>query len=79
MVELMVLKSAPTQGRRHLAFEVPNMERARLLLVEHGLPDRMKANAGPKQNPRWILNLRDPSGLRVEFMGETVPLDQRKQ
>ncbi len=78
MVELMVLKSAPVQGRRHLAFEVPNMERARQLLIEHGMPARMKANAGPRQNPRWILNLRDPSGLRVEIMGETVPADQRK-
>src|SRR5262249_51639934 len=66
IVELMIMASQPAQGRRHIAFEVPDIQRAYKQLVEQGLPDRFKANPGPKQNHRWILNLRDPNGIRVE-------------
>ena len=66
------MASQPAQGRRHIAFEVPDLKRAYKQLVDQGLPDRFKANPGPKQNHRWILNLRDPNGIRVEFMGEPV-------
>jgi catechol 2,3-dioxygenase-like lactoylglutathione lyase family enzyme len=72
IVELMILASQPAQGRRHIAFEVPDIQRALRQLVAQGLPDRFKPNPGPKQNHRWILNLRDPNGIRVEFMGEPV-------
>ena len=72
IVELMILASAPAQGRRHIGLEVPNMQKAYKQLVSQGIPERMKPNPGPKQNPRWILNLRDPNGIRVEFMGELV-------
>jgi catechol 2,3-dioxygenase-like lactoylglutathione lyase family enzyme len=72
IVELMIMAAQPAQGRRHIAFEVPDIKRAYKQLVDQGLPDRFKPNAGPKQNHRWILNLRDPNGIRVEFMGETV-------
>lgn len=69
--EMMILASQPAQGRRHIAFEVPNMERAHQELAARGLTGP-KPNPGPKQNPRWILNLRDPNGIRVEMMGELV-------
>jgi catechol 2,3-dioxygenase-like lactoylglutathione lyase family enzyme len=72
ILELMIMASQPAQGRRHIAFEVPDIKRAYKQLVDQGLPDRFKPNPGPKQNHRWILNLRDPNGIRVEFMGEAV-------
>ncbi len=70
--ELMILASQPQQGRRHIAFEVSNMQSALKELQARGIPAQAKANPGPPQNPRWILNLRDPNGLRVEVMGELV-------
>ncbi len=73
IVELMILASAPAQGRRHIAFEVPDIQKTYKELISRGLPAKnFKPNPGPKQNPRWILNLRDPNGFRVEFMGELV-------
>ena len=73
IVELMILASQPPQGRRHIAFEVPDIQKAYKELISRGLQaDRFKPNPGPKQNRRWILNLRDPNGFRVEFMGEAV-------
>ena len=70
--ELMILASQPQQGRRHIAFEVSNMQSALKELQARGIPAQARANPGPPQNPRWILNLRDPNGLRVEVMGEQV-------
>ena len=73
IVELMIMSAAPAQGRRHIAFEVADIQKAYKELIRRGLPaDRFKPNPGPKQNYRWILNLRDPNGFRVEFMGEAV-------
>jgi catechol 2,3-dioxygenase-like lactoylglutathione lyase family enzyme len=72
ILELMIMASQPPQGRRHIAFEVPNMGHAYQELLARGLPANSKPNEGPKQNPRWILNLRDPNGVRVEIMGEMV-------
>jgi catechol 2,3-dioxygenase-like lactoylglutathione lyase family enzyme len=73
MLELMILASEPAQGRRHIAFEVPDIQKTYKELIRRGLPAKnFKPNPGLKQNPGWILNLRDPNGFRVEFMGELV-------
>ena len=69
----MVLASQPAQGRRHIAFEVPDIQKTYKELISRGLSAKsFRPNPGPKQNPRWILDLRDPNGFRVEFIGERV-------
>ena len=69
-VEVMIAVAQPAAARQHICFEVPDIQRTYKRLTEHGLPDRFKPFLA--QNHRMIMNLRDPNGLRVEIMGETV-------
>jgi catechol 2,3-dioxygenase-like lactoylglutathione lyase family enzyme len=70
ILELMIAGSLPVQARQHLCFDVPDMQRAYKQLIANGQPGNFKPF--PAGNGRWVLNLRDPNGLRVEFMGEEV-------
>jgi catechol 2,3-dioxygenase-like lactoylglutathione lyase family enzyme len=54
--------------RQHLCFEVTDIQRCYKQLTAHGLPANFKPFLA--QNHRWIMNLKDPNGLRVEIMGE---------
>lgn len=65
-VELMVHAADPVARRQHLCFAVPDIRRAHKLLLERGLPPRFRpfqASTG-----QWLMNLRDPNRIRVEFM-----------
>jgi catechol 2,3-dioxygenase-like lactoylglutathione lyase family enzyme len=70
IAELMVLASQPAQMRRHICFETADIQRTYKQLLERGVTANFKPFAG--QNNRWIMFLRDPNGIRVEFMGEKV-------
>jgi catechol 2,3-dioxygenase-like lactoylglutathione lyase family enzyme len=65
-IELMVHAADPLAGRQHICFAVPDIQQAHKLLLERGLP----ANFKPFHSKEglWLMNLRDPNGLRVEFM-----------
>ncbi len=65
-VELMVYQGDPAARRRHLCFAVPDIQKAHKLLLDHGLPPQPKPFLG--KTGQWFLNLRDPNGIRVEFM-----------
>jgi catechol 2,3-dioxygenase-like lactoylglutathione lyase family enzyme len=67
-VEVMIAKAQPPAARQHVCFEVPDIQRCYKQLTGHGLPANFKPFLA--QNHRWIMNLKDPNGLRVEIMGE---------
>lgn len=67
-MEVMIQASAPRAARMHMCFEVPDIQRTYKQLVSRGLPERFKPFLA--QNHRWIMNLRDSYGIRVEIMGE---------
>jgi catechol 2,3-dioxygenase-like lactoylglutathione lyase family enzyme len=70
ITELLIAASDPPQNRRHICFEVPDIQRAYKELLDHGAPNRFKPF--PAQNNRWIMFLRDPNGVLIEFMGEAA-------
>jgi catechol 2,3-dioxygenase-like lactoylglutathione lyase family enzyme len=65
-VEFMVYAAAPAAGRQHICLEVPDIQAAFKQMLQRGLPAQFKPFIG--QNQRWLMNLRDPDGLRVELM-----------
>jgi len=65
-VELMVHAAEPVLRRHHLCFGVADIQRAYKLLLEHGQPPRFKPFVGVTGDS--FINLRDPNGIRVEFM-----------
>ena len=77
-MELMVLAAASAPSRQHIGLEVPDIQRTYKQLLANGLPNRFKPF--PAQNPvnRWIMFIRDPNGVRIEFMGEAVDPKQGK-
>jgi catechol 2,3-dioxygenase-like lactoylglutathione lyase family enzyme len=70
----MVHAADPASRRDHICFEVPDIQKAYKLLVSQGMSDRVRPRIA--SNHRWVMNLADPSGIRVEIMGEpaTEPL-----
>jgi catechol 2,3-dioxygenase-like lactoylglutathione lyase family enzyme len=69
-IELMVQPDAAPANRRHICFEVPDIQAAYKLLLEHGEPNTFKPFHGAIR--RWLMNLKDPNGLRVEFMESKI-------
>jgi catechol 2,3-dioxygenase-like lactoylglutathione lyase family enzyme len=72
-VELMVYAADPVARRMHICFAVPDIQQAYKLLLEGyqrlsegGQPPRFKPYLGSTGS--WFMNLRDPNGLRIEFM-----------
>ncbi len=79
IVELMVMASAPAPTRQHICFEVPGIQRAYKQLLANGQPDRFKPFPGQNPVNRWIMFIRDPNGIRIEFMGEAVTRKKRSK
>jgi catechol 2,3-dioxygenase-like lactoylglutathione lyase family enzyme len=69
-IEMMVHAVDPASRRNHICFEVPDIQKAYQLLVSQGMPDHFKPRIA--SNHRWVINLGDPNGIRVEIMGEPV-------
>jgi catechol 2,3-dioxygenase-like lactoylglutathione lyase family enzyme len=69
-IELMTVTTQPARGRLHIGFEVPDIQRTYKQLLDRGLSGRTKPYASKIE--RWILNLHDLNGMRVEFIGEAV-------
>ncbi len=65
-VELMVHAATPAAARQHLCFAVDDIQAAYRLLRERGVPEKFKPFLA--QNNRYIINLRDGNGIRVELM-----------
>jgi len=72
-IELM-LNTAETASRRdHISFDVPDIHKAHDFLVSRGLSVH---EPNVSMNHRWVMNVYDPYGIRVEILGEvsTEPL-----
>lgn len=69
-VELMTRRTLTVQEREHIAFEVPDIQRTYKRLLDRGLSDSAKPY--PSKLHRWILNLKDPNGMRIEIAGEAI-------
>jgi lactoylglutathione lyase len=69
-IELMIHAADPASRRDHICFEVPDIHKAYDLLVSRGMAGNFKPFVA--QNHRWIINLRDSYGVRVEIMGEVT-------
>ena len=70
-VELMVHAADPISKRQHLCFAVTDIQLAHKTLLRRGLPRQFRpfhAKTG-----QWLMNLRDPNGIRVEFMQVESP------
>jgi catechol 2,3-dioxygenase-like lactoylglutathione lyase family enzyme len=65
-LELMVHAAHPPARRQHVCLAVPDIHLAHKRLLERGLPPRFKPFLA--QTGQWLMNIRDPNGIRVEFM-----------
>jgi catechol 2,3-dioxygenase-like lactoylglutathione lyase family enzyme len=65
-MELMVHTADPVKARQHLCWDTPDIQVAYKQLLDRGIPNRFKPFLA--QNHHWIMNLRDPYGIRAEFM-----------
>jgi lactoylglutathione lyase len=70
-VELMVHAADPLANRQHTCFAVPDIQQTHQLLLAHGAQGRF--NPFQSKNGLWLMNLRDPNGVRVEFMQAAKP------
>jgi len=65
-LELMVHAAHPPVRRQHVCFVIPDIHLTHKHLFERGLPPRFKPFL--VQTGQWLMNIRDPNGIRVEFM-----------
>ena len=65
-LELMVHAADPPSRRQHICLAVPDIHLTHKHLLERGLPPRFKPFLA--KTGQWLMNIRDPNGIRVEFM-----------
>ena len=65
-IELMVHAADPVTARQHLCWDTGDIQAAYKQLLDRGIPGKFKPFLA--QNHHWIMNLRDPYGIRAEFM-----------
>jgi catechol 2,3-dioxygenase-like lactoylglutathione lyase family enzyme len=78
IVELMVMASTSPESRQHIGFETPDIQRTYKQLLDRGMMNRFKPFPGQNPVNRWIMFIRDPNNVRIEFMGEAIAQDKTK-
>ena len=73
-IEQMVHTASPVFARQHICFAAADMQVAYTALAGKGLSGGFKPFLAT--NNRWIINLKDPNGIRVEMM---EPHEAKKQ
>ncbi|MFB3829250.1 MAG: VOC family protein [Bryobacteraceae bacterium] len=65
-IEQMVHTAFPASARQHICFAAADMQAAYKAIVANGLSGGFKPFLAT--NNHWIMNLKDPHGIRVEMM-----------